>query len=143
MSILFYMRLAAQNIRKNSRTYVPYILTCIGSVMVFNILLSLSLNTDLDDIYGGSNMRMILCLGCIIIAVFTGLFLFYTNSFLIKRRKTEIGLFNILGMEKKHIGRIMFFETVTIAMISLTGGIGGGFLLSKGVYRLLLRMVSA
>ena len=143
MSILFYMRLAAQNIRKNSRTYVPYILTCIGSVMVFNILLSLSLNTDLDDIYGGSNMRMILCLGCIIIAVFTGLFLFYTNSFLIKRRKTEIGLFNILGMEKKHIGRIMFFETVTIAMISLTGGIGGGFLLSKGVYLLLLRMVRA
>ena len=101
MSILFYMRLAAQNIRKNSRTYVPYILTCIGSVMVFNILLSLSLNTDLDDIYGGSNMRMILCLGCIIIAVFTGLFLFYTNSFLIKRRKTEIGLFNILAVSEE------------------------------------------
>ena len=86
-------------------------------------------------------MRMILCLGCIIIAVFTGLFLFYTNSFLIKRRKTEIGLFNILGMEKKAYWPDYVFETVTIAMISLTGGIGGGFLLSKGVYLLLLRMV--
>ena len=109
MSILFYMRLATQNIRKNSRTYVPYILTCIGSVMVFNILLSLSLNTDLDDIYGGDNMRMILCLGCIIIAVFTGLFLFYTNSFLIKRRKQKSACLIYWGW-KKHIGRIMFLR---------------------------------
>lgn len=143
MSGLFYIKLAMQNIRKNAGTYVPYILTCIGSVMVFQILLTLSLNTELDKIYGGSNMRSVLLLGCIIIGFFTGGFLFYTNSFLIRRRKKEIGLFNILGMEKKHIGRIMFYETVFIALISLTGGIGGGFLLSKGVYLLLLRMVEA
>lgn len=110
MSGLFYIKLAMQNIRKNAGTYVPYILTCIGSVMVFDILVSLTLNTDLDNIYGGSNMRIVLALGCIIIAIFTGLFLFYTNSFLIKRRKKEIGLFNILGMEKKHIGIIMFLR---------------------------------
>ncbi len=137
------MKLAMQNIRKNARTYVPYILTCIGSVMVFQILLTLSLNTELDGIYGGSNMRVILLLGCIIIGFFTAGFLFYTNSFLIRRRKREIGLFNILGMEKKHIGTIMFYETVFIAFVSLAGGIGGGFLLSKGVYLLLLRMVAA
>lgn len=143
MSGLFYMKLAMQNIRKNSQTYVPYILTCVGSVMVFQILLTLSLNTELERIYGGSNIRFILLLGCIIIGFFTGGFLFYTNSFLIRRRKREIGLFNILGMEKKHIGRIMFFETVFIAFVSLAGGIGGGFLFSKGVYLVLLRMMGA
>lgn len=143
MSGLFYIRLAMQNIRKNAQTYIPYLLTCIGSVMVFDILLSLTLNTELENIYGGSNMRVILGLGCIIIAVFSVLFLFYTNSFLIRRRKKEIGLFNILGMEKRHIGKIMFFETVMIGAASLAVGIGGGFLLSKGVYLLLLRMVRA
>lgn len=141
MNRLFYLKLAVQNIRKNAQTYVPYILTCIGAVMMFDILLTLAKNPEVASMNGGSDMRTILNLGCIIIAPFTGAFLFYTNSFLMKRRKMEIGLLNILGMGKKHIARILFFETLCIAAVSLTAGIAGGFLLSKIVYLSMLRLV--
>ena len=140
MNYLFYLKLAIQNIRKNAQTYVPYLLTCTGAVMMFDILMTLAGNPDIAKMKGGSDMRIILNLGCIIIAIFTGIFLFYTNSYLMKRRTTEIGLYNILGMEKKHIGWVLFFETVCIASVSLILGISGGFLLSKAVYLLLLRL---
>lgn len=93
--------------------------------------------------HGGSDMRTILGFGCYIIALFTAVFLFYTNSFLMKRRKKEIGLFNILGMGKKHIGFILFFETAIIGAVSLGAGITGGFVLSKAVHLLLLRLAQA
>ena len=128
MNHFFYLRLAAQNIRKNAQTYIPYILTCTGSVMMFDIILTLAGNREIAAMHGGSDMRTILNLGCFIIALFAGGFLFYTNSFLMKRRKMEIGLYNILGMGKRHIGKILFFETFIIAAISLGVGITGGFL---------------
>lgn len=140
---LFYMKLALQNIKKNAQTYVPYILTCIGSVMMFDIILTLADNKEIAAMHGGSDMRTILGLGCYIIALFTAVFLFYTNSFLMKRRKKEIGLFNILGMGKKHIGFILFFETAIIGAVSLGAGITGGFVLSKAVHLLLLRLAQA
>ena len=143
MNRFFYLRLAAQNIRKNAQTYIPYILTCTGSVMMFDIILTLAGNREIAAMHGGSDMRTILNLGCFIIALFAGGFLFYTNSFLMKRRKMEIGLYNILGMGKRHIGKILFFETFIIAAISLGGGIIGGFLFSKAVYLLLLRLIEA
>lgn len=143
MKQLFYAKLAWQNIRKNAQTYIPYMLTCTGSVMMFDIMLTLATNREIAAMRGGSDMRTILNLGCFIIALFTGGFLFYTNSFLMKRRKMEIGLYNILGMGKRHIGRILFFETFIIAAVSLLGGIAGGFLLSKAVYLLLLRLIDA
>lgn len=143
MNRFFYLKLAAQNIRKNAQTYIPYILTCTGSVMMFDIILTLAGNREIAAMHGGSDMRTILNLGCFIIALFAGGFLFYTNSFLMKRRKMEIGLYNILGMGKRHIGKILFFETFIIAAISLGGGIIGGFLFSKAVYLLLLRLIEA
>ncbi len=143
MNHFFYLRLAAQNIRKNAQTYIPYILTCTGSVMMFDIILTLAGNREIAAMHGGSDMRTILNLGCFIIALFAGGFLFYTNSFLMKRRKMEIGLYNILGMGKRHIGKILFFETFIIAAISLGVGITGGFLFSKAVYLLLLRLIGA
>ncbi len=143
MKHFFYARLALQNIRKNAQTYIPYLLTCIGSVMMFDILLTLACSREIAAMHGGSDMRTILNLGCFIIALFAGGFLFYTNSFLMKRRKMEIGLYNILGMGKRHIGKILFFETAIIAAVSLAGGITGGFLLSKAVYLFLLRLVDA
>lgn len=110
MSILFYMRLAAQNIRKNSRTYVPYILTCIGSVMVFNILLSLSLNTDLDDIYGGSNMRMILCLGCITLLYLQGCFCFTLTVSLSNGEKQKSACLIYWGWKKSILAGLCFLR---------------------------------
>ena len=141
MSKLFYPKLAVTNIKKNSKTYIPYILSCVGAVIMYYIIYALSTNNGLDKITGGSQLKMVLSLGANVIAFFNVIFLFYTNSFLIKRRKKEFGLFNILGMEKKHISRIMFFETLYVAIISIVGGLLCGILLSKLMYLVLLKIL--
>lgn len=143
MSGFFYLKLAWVNIRKNARTYIPYILTCIGAVMMFDLILTLAFNKEITAMRGGADMHTVLGLGGFVIALFTGVFLVYTNSFLMKRRKKEIGLYNILGMSKRQIGVILFFETVIIGGVSLRAGITGGFVLSKAVYLLLLRLIGA
>lgn len=100
MSAMFYPKLAASNLKKNARTYIPYIITCILTVSMYYIMKSLSLNKGLNDILGSETVEYTLNLGSNIIAIFAFIFLFYTNSFLNKNRKKEFGLFNILGMEK-------------------------------------------
>ena len=103
MSNRFFPKLAASNIKKNSKTYIPYILSCMMTVAVFYIVRSLSLNPGLGKMLGADTMIMMLTLGSMIVAVFAVIFLFYTNSFLVKRRKKEFAVFNILGMEKSHL----------------------------------------
>lgn len=141
MNKLFYPRLALTNIRNNSKTYIPYILTCIGTIMMYYIMYALSVDDALESMYGGRSTQQMLALGTSVIAIFAAIFLTYTNSFLMKRRKKEFGLFNILGMEKKHISRIMLFETLFIAIITLTIGILCGMLFSKLVLLLLLKIL--
>lgn len=141
MSKLFYPKLAATNIKKNYQTYVPYILTSIGTVMMYYILKTISLDKGLDGMSGGGSLKEVLAMGSFVIGLFSLIFLFYTNSFLIKRRKKEFGLFNILGMEKKHISRIMFFETIYVSFISIIIGLLGGIVLSKLMYMLLLKLL--
>ncbi|MCO1604325.1 ABC transporter permease [Desulfosporosinus nitroreducens] len=142
MSRFFYPKLAATNLKKNAQTYLPYILTCIGTVMMYYIMVFLSENEGLGKMAGGSQVQMILNLGCYVIAIFSAIFLFYTHSFLIKRRKKEFGLFNILGMEKKHIARVLAFETLYVAGISLGVGLLGGILLSKLIFMVLLKILN-
>ena len=141
MTRFAYSRLAAENIRKNSQTYLPYILTSIASVMMFYIIHALSENTGLGKMGGGPTVNSILSFGYVIVGFFSVIFLLYTNSFLIKRRKKEFGLFNVLGMEKKHIARIMTYETLYIGMISIVVGLIGGVILSKLMFLLLLRLL--
>ncbi len=142
MSKLFYPKLALTNIRKNRQTYFPYLLACIGSVMMFYIMHSISTSPGLLQMSGGETILLILNLGNIVIGFFSAIFLFYTNSFLIKRRKKEIGLYNILGMEKKHIARMLFYETLFTALMALALGLAGGMLLSKLMFWLLLRLLN-
>ncbi|WP_042333886.1 FtsX-like permease family protein [Desulfosporosinus meridiei] len=87
-------------------------------------------------------MQSILSLGTYVIAIFAAIFLFYTHSFLIKRRKKEFGLFNILGMEKKHIARVLVFDTLYVAVISLGAGLLSGILLSKLIFMVLLKTLN-
>lgn len=134
MNKFYYPKLAASNIKKNGKIYFPYILTCIGTVMMFYIITALAQTKSLDDMLGGSTIGMILEMGMGVIGLFSLIFLFYSNSFLMKRRKKEFGLYNILGMEKKHISRIMMFESVYITLLSLVVGIGCGILFSKLVF---------
>ena len=90
---------------------------------------------------GSGDLELILGLGCGVIAIFAVIFLFYTNSFLMKRRKKEFGLFNILGMEKRHIGKMMFWESIMVACTSIFLGVAAGLLLNKLVTMVLLRLV--
>lgn len=126
-----YSRLALNGIRKNKRLYIPYIITCSGMVMMFYIISFLSESEVIGTTFGASVMQLCLRLGCIVIGVFSLIFLFYTNSFLIRRRKKEFGLYNILGMGKWNIARVLTLESMMVAVISIFGGLFCGILFSK------------
>ena len=99
-----YARLAFGNLKKNRRIYLPYILTCIITVMMFYMIYSLYTNESIAAMHGGQTIQYTLNFGTVIVGIFAVIFLFYTNSFVIKRRQKEFGLFNVLGMEKRHLG---------------------------------------
>ncbi len=143
MNSRFYPKLAASNIRKNARTYIPYIITCIITVAMYYIMKSLSLNEGLEKVKGGESVKSILSLGSGVIAIFSCIFLFYTNSFLTKNRKKEFGLFNILGMEKRHISKVIGYESIYVTIISLAGGFLVGILLDKLMYMIILKILKA
>lgn len=127
----FYPKLAFDGIRKNKKMYLPYILTSIGMVMMYYIIIFLQFSQSIKDAVQSSTVTQILGLGSWVIAIFSCIFLFYTNSFLIKRRKKEFGLYNILGMDKHNLGIILFWETLIIAAISLVVGLVAGIAFSK------------
>ena len=127
----FYPGFAFSGIRKNKRLYVPYLLTCIGAVMMFYILNSLSRFMTTSGSFGGGATGSLLELGTWVMGFFSLIFLFYTNSFLIRRRKKEFGLYNVLGMGKGNIARILLWETVILLTAALAVGLGLGIALSK------------
>lgn len=97
----FYLRLAAVNLRKNGRTILPYLIACTATIAMFFTISSLSQNSGLEQMTGSETVSLVLGLGTTVTGIFSAIFLFYTNSFLLKRRKKEFGLYNILGMEKQ------------------------------------------
>lgn len=137
-----YARLAAGGIRRNGRLYAPYILTCSLMAMMYYIVCFLSDNSMLGDMRGGDMLREMMGFGIVIMGIFAGIFLFYTNSFLIKQRKREFGLYNILGMGKRNIARIMTWETAMVYLISMILGAGAGILFSKLAELLAVRILS-
>lgn len=141
MNKKLYPTLAFDSIKRNGQIYFPYILTCIFTVAMYYIIHSIYANDALESIRGGDVLKKMLFFGIQAIALFSAIFLFYTNSFLIKRRKKELGLYNILGMEKKHIARMMTFETIFISNIALIFGIIAGIILSKLMFLLLLKLL--
>ncbi len=141
MSKGFFPRLAAGNIRKNSKTYIPYILTCVITIAVFYIVKSLSLNPGLEKMVGAQILMYTMSLGSWVTALFALLFLFYTNSFLIKRRKKEFGVFNILGMEKRHLAKTMAWESIYVALAGLTGGLILGIALDKVMFLVITKVI--
>ena len=143
MSKTFYFRLAFDNLKKNAKMYIPFVLSCILTIMMYYMVSSLSMNPNMMNMIGGDVMKQILSLGIYVITVFAVIFLFYTNSFLIKRRKREFGLFNILGMEKKHLSIVIALESMIVFLVSMVLGIGIGILLDKAFYLLIAKMLNA
>ena len=128
-----YARLAWDGIRKNKRLYLPYILTCVGAVTMYYMMRELRDSPLLESMKGGGSSRMILGLGTWVIAVFSLLFLFYTYSFLIRRRQREFGLYHVLGLGKRHIALLCTLETLFTAAIALVAGLAAGVGLSFAV----------
>lgn len=126
-----YPKLAWDGIRKNKRFYLPYILTCIGMVMMFYIIHYLAAMPTLKEMPGGDSMTMVLGFGFWVIALFAVIFLFYTNSFLMRRRQKEFGLYNMLGMGKNHLSILLLWENGILFSVSMVGGLLSGILLSK------------
>ena len=131
MNMHLYPKLAWHGIIKNKKTYVPFLLTSIGLVMMFYIVSYLTYNKSVKQMRGGGDMQLILSWGVPVVAFFVVIFLFYMNSFLMRRRKTEFGLYNILGMGKGNIARVLLWQNLMLFAVSIVGGLGMGILLSK------------
>ncbi len=139
----FFSKLARDAIKKNRQMYFPYILTGSVMVMMFYILMSMLESPDLENIHGGSVLMMFLPYGCGVIGIFSLIFLFYTNSFLIRQRYREFGLYNILGMDKRNISRLMLWEVIYTAGISIITGLICGIAFSKAAELILLNILNA
>lgn len=137
MNNFIYEKLAVTNLKNNRKTYVPYIFTGVLTVMMFYIIDALSRGKGITQ----DTLKICLQYATGVIVVFAVIFLFYTNSFLIKRRKKEIGVYNILGMGKRHIARMMAVETILTAGISILGGLVFGIIFGKLMYLLLLKIL--
>ena len=132
-----YFKLAKTNLSNNKPFYIPYIISSIITVAMLYMMSFLSDNKGLNRIMGADSLASIFRLGVGIIVIFSYIFLFYTNSFIIKRRKKEIGVYNILGMEKRHLSKVLFVETIYSAIISLVCGIIVGIAFSKFILMVL------
>ena len=143
MNLTMYPKLAMNSISKNKRLYIPYILTCVGMIMMYYIIAFLAFGKSLDSLEGGSIMQQALVFGCGVLGIFSFIFLFYTNSFLTKRRKKEFGLYNILGMGKTNIAVMLVCESVIIALISIVSGLILGIVFSKLAELLMINIMHA
>ncbi len=137
----FYPRLAVRSLRLNGKFYLPYLLSgTVSAAMLYDILF-LNMNRGVYEMKGANAVQGLLGFGALVVAVFSFALLCYTNGFLMKRRQKELGLYNILGMEKRHLGRLLFWETVCSAAICIVGGLLLGILLSKLFLLLLCTVV--
>ncbi|MCQ2613991.1 MAG: ABC transporter permease [Treponemataceae bacterium] len=135
-----YNSLAFTNIRNNRQFYLPYFLTSAISVMMFYCIIAMRLNGGLENIRGGKFAQLFLSWGTVIIGLFVVILIFYTNSFIMKRRKKELGMYNILGMEKRHVAKVLFIETLAAFVISVAAGTVSGIVFTKLLTMLLYRI---
>ena len=141
MNSRFFLKLAFTNLNRNARLYIPYIIAVSGMVAMLYIVQFMYTNKGLAGNSGAAHIKEMLFFGFIVTTIFAVIFLFYTNSFVIKRRNREFGLYSILGLEKKHIGRVMFMETAMLFAVCLAAGLVVGILFSKAMFLLLLRIL--
>lgn len=141
MNNFFFTKLALSNIKKNAPIYVPYIITCVITFAMFYIICFLSLNESMEDIYASGYAISLFNMGRYVAVIFSVIFLFYTNSFILKRRKKEIGLFNILGLGKPHIALVLFIETLITFTLTIVLGYILGAIFCKLIFFIILKML--
>ena len=139
----FYLRIALDNIRKNTRLYIPRILAEAGLLGCFYIMITLSMDRRLSEALGGAYLSAFMSFGAVVIGLLSLILILYINSFLMKRRKSEYGLYNVLGMEKRHIIRVLFTESFITSVISVLAGLLFGTLFYKASSLLICRLFQA
>lgn len=134
-------RLALSNLIKNRKLYYPFALATILAIAITYIFTSLTLNPHLDDLTGSDPIKMVLGMGLVIVALSSGIIVLYANSFVMKNRSKELGLYSVLGLEKPHLFSMIFKETVILGFVTLLLGIGVGALFDKLIYAFLQRLI--
>ena len=134
-------RLALSNLIKNRKLYYPYALATILAIAITYIFTSLTLNPHLDDLTGADSIKMVLGMGLVIVALSSGIIVLYANSFVMKNRSKELGLYSMLGLEKRHLFSMILKETVIMSFVTLLLGIGVGVLFDKLIYAFLQRLI--
>ena len=134
-------RLALSNLIKNRKLYYPYALATILAIAITYIFTSLTLNPHLDDLTGADPIKMVLGMGLVIVALSSGIIVLYANSFVMKNRSKELGLYSMLGLEKRHLFSMILKETVIMSFVTLLLGIGVGALFDKLIYAFLQRLI--
>lgn len=134
-------RLALSNLIKNRKLYYPFALATILAIAITYIFTSLTLNPHLDDLTGSDPIKMVLGMGLVIVALSSGIIVLYANSFVMKNRSKELGLYSVLGLEKPHLFSMIFKETVIMGFVTLLLGIGVGALFDKLIYAFLQRLI--
>ena len=137
----FYPRLALVNLLRSRQFYLPYLLSCSGTAAMYYIVNYLSRSQIIAGVRGAPYLQTLMMLGTMVVALFSIVLMLYANSFVMKRRRRELGLYNVLGMEKRHIAHLMLWETLLCALTSLVLGLAFGLLFSKLVLLMLLYMV--
>lgn len=137
----FYPKLAWTNLRKNSRVYLPYLLTCVITVLMFYVMSAIAKNKGIDEMPGAYSMHIIMKFAVAVTEIFAAIFLFYTNSILIKQRKKELGLLSVLGLDKGNLAHMLAWESIFTAGISIFAGLLGGIALGKLLFLILLKIV--
>lgn len=135
-----YLRLAWSNLKNSRQFYLPYVIAGMLSAMMFYTMCAIQGNDGLSKMRGGSSVQIVLYFGVVVVGVFVSIFLFYTNSFIMKRRKKELGVYNILGMEKIHVAKIMAWETVFSFLIAVGGDLITGIVFQKLLTMFLYRL---
>lgn len=134
-------RLALSNLIKNRKLYYPYALATILTITITYIFTSLTLNPHLDDLTGADSIKAVLGMGLGIVALSSGIIVLYANSFVMKNRSKELGLYSVLGLEKRHLFSMILKETVILGFVTLLLGIGVGALFDKLIYAFLQRLI--
>ena len=137
----FYIRIAVDNLRKNGRLYVPRILAEAGLLGCFYILITLAMDRRLSEALGGAYLPTFMWMGAVVLGLLSLILILYVNSFLMKRRKSEYGLYNVLGLEKRHIGKVLFSESAVTSFISVAAGLCFGVLFYKLSSLLICRLL--
>ena len=135
-----YLKLAWSNLKNSRQFYLPYVIAGMLSAMMFYTMCAIQGNEGLSKMRGGTSVQTVLLFGVIVVGMFVSIFLFYTNSFIMKRRKKELGIYNILGMEKIHIAKILAWETVFSFLIAVGGGLVFGIVFQKLLTMFLYRL---